>query len=135
MQPHEVPDNYSKKPSSTSSGRNRSQEDERSQATNKSDNSTPSSSLSSNNTKLGISKKQLSNLQNNSGKGKSKSSSSTQQQHEQPQHVLTSTNSNKNRSKLDETLFKLLSKMPKKNAVDASYLLETDKRSRKRKVW
>jgi hypothetical protein len=130
--PHEVPD-FSKK---SSSGRNRSQEDERSQTSNKADNVTLPTSSSTNNSRQSYSgatgSKKGSNVQNT--KGKSKSSSSTTQ-HEQQNSPSVSANGNKTRSKLDDTLFKLLNKIPKKNRVDASYLLESDKRSRKRKIW
>ena len=92
---------------------------------------TPTSSSS--NSKQGVTKKSSSNLPNNT-KGKTKSTAN-QQQEQQQQNVSSSSSGNKNKNKLEDTLLKLLSKMPKKNAVDASYLLETDKRSRKRKIW
>ena len=40
----------------------------------------------------------------------------------------------KSKSKLEATLLRLLSKLPKKNAVDASYLLDRKKRARKKSV-
>jgi hypothetical protein len=110
--------------------------DERSQTSNKADNVTLPTSSSTNNSRQSYSgatgSKKGSNVQNT--KGKSKSSSSTTQ-HEQQNSPSVSANGNKTRSKLDDTLFKLLNKIPKKNRVDASYLLESDKRSRKRKIW
>lgn len=38
------------------------------------------------------------------------------------------------KNKLDSTLLKLLGKLPGKNVVDASYLLESDKRLRKKHI-
>ena len=102
-------------------------------------NLTPSTSTSSvSNFKQGGSRKVQSSFQNN-GKGKGKNSTQQSDQQPLPSNAASSSASvvvgNKNKNKLEDTLLKLLSKMPKKNAVDASYLLEHDKRSRKRKIW
>lgn len=43
-------------------------------------------------------------------------------------------NRNLQKDKLDATLLRLLAKMPTKSALDASYLLESDKRLRKKSV-
>ena len=146
LQPHEVPDTYSKKtaPSSSNKQRSQAEDNEKVQHSNKLDNNlTPSTSSSVSNFKQGASRAKSNNSNNGKGKGKNNTSS---QQHLDPHQPLPSSSNascsslssngpNKNKNKLEETLLKLLSKMPKKNAVDASYLLEHDKRSRKRKIW
>jgi len=143
--PHEVPDTYSKKTATNSSNKQRSQADdnEKVQHSNKLDNNlTPSTSSSVSNSFKQNSRTKSTN-QNTNGKGKSKNNTAQQQPLDNQQQLLQlSTNAsssssiaaNKNKNKLEDTLMKLLSKMPKKNAVDASYLLEHDKRSRKRKI-
>jgi hypothetical protein len=94
------------------------------------------SSTSSVVSKQGGTKKTTSNKQGNcKGKAKSSEQQPTQEQNQPGNNVPASNASCKNKNKLDDTLLRLLSKMPKKNAVDASYLLEHDKRPRKRKVW
>merc|ERR1712141_6938 len=130
--PHEVPDNYSKKALSTSTNKKGGNDDTRVQSTNKSDNTAPHSCTSSVISKQGGTKKTTSNKQS-SCKGKAKSSE--QEPNQLGNNASASNATSKNKNKLDDTLLRLLSKMPKKNAVDASYLLEHDKRPRKRKVW
>ena len=94
------------------------------------------SSTSSVVSKQGGTKKTTSNKQSNcKGKAKSSEQQPTQEQNQPGNNASASNASCKNKNKLDDTLLRLLSKMPKKNAVDASYLLEHDKRPRKRKVW
>ena len=86
--------------------------------------------------KQGGTKKTTSNKQSNcKSKAKSSEQHPTQEQNQPGNNASASNASCKNKNKLDDTLLRLLSKMPKKNAVDASYLLEHDKRPRKRKVW
>ena len=106
------------------------------QSTNKSDNTAPHSCTSSVISKQGGTKKTTSNKQSScKGKAKSSEQQPIQEQNQLGNNASASNASCKNKTKLDDTLLRLLSKMPKKNAVDASYLLEHDKRPRKRKVW
>ena len=143
LQPHEVPDTYSKKTAQNSSNKQRSQaeDNEKVQHSNKLDNNlTPSTSSSVSNSKQSASRTKSNNSNNGKGKGKNNTSQQQLDPHQPFQSSsnasssLSSNAANKNKNKLEDTLLKLLSKMPKKNAVDASYLLEHDKRSRKRKI-
>ena len=100
------------------------------------DNTAPHSSTSSVVPKQGGANKTTSNKQSNcKAKAKSYEQQPIQEQNQLGNNASATNASCKNKTKLDDTLLRLLSKMPKKNAVDASYLLEHDKRPRKRKVW